>query len=455
MMRVYKEPRHRGVLRLLALSVALAASPSGCGSTPAPPAVPEAPASARPETVVVFIGCTFRADRTTVHRPSQRTTPYLAALAERGTWFDHMLSNSAWTRPGVGGAVTGVHPLVMGLDEGGKETLGRAIPANVVTLAERMSDAGYTTLGVTGNPNANPVFGFAQGFDHYQGTDKLYREGQPHLPGPVLLDGLLERAAEVDGPLYLQVVLVDAHSPWELAPVEQLAQGHLPSRHQRDRYDAALGRLDDALAYLDQGLAKLGRSDRLLMVTGDHAEGLKTPRWASVGHGTTLYDAQIHIPWVVHGPGIASGHRVEGLTQSIDVVPTMIELLELPEDDSLAGHSQAGALHGEPTTATHRVFTTSRSGPGDIRRISTDDFTFVKVRKLPRKRYKRGPVELYAASDRTQKTDISAEQRALTDAFNLEADQTWYALRDRSMVVDVDPSANELEHLRALGYLDD
>ena len=410
-----------------------------------------------PETVVLFIGCTFRADRTTVHDPSQGTTPYLASLAEQGTHFERMLSNSAWTRPGVGGAVTGVHPLVMGLDEGGRETLGRAISPEIVTLAERMKAAGYSTVGVTGNPNANPVFGFDQGFDVYQGTEKLYRDGQPHLPGTQLIDNLLETARDVDGPLYIQVVLVDAHSPWSMSTMDQLRAGNYwPSSHERDRYDASLRRLDDALAHLDARLAELGRSDRLLLVTGDHAEGLKTPRWASRGHGNTLYDAHVHIPWVVHGPGVAQGHTVGGLARSIDVVPTVGGLLGWEPDPALRGTDQSAAVRGETdVSGTHRVFTTSRIGPGDLRRITTDDWTFIKVRKVPLRRYKRGPEELYRSDDWHQKTDVHTDHPEITHAMALEADQTWYSLRDRRLVVEVDPSEADIGHLRALGYLDD
>ena len=421
--------------------------------TPAPPTASD-PAAPPAQTVVVVIGCTLRADHTSLHGYKRDTTPYLARLGHSGAWFRRALATSGWTRPGVAAVVTGRHPVQMGMDNDPH----RAIPDEFGTLAEHFQSAGWATHGITANPNANAVFGHSQGFDTYvDATDKMddrVGRGGGRMWGVEVVDDLLARASGAQGPLYLQAVLLDAHSPWRKEYQRQAAQLHIPTKNKTDRYDASLGKLDEALQHLDEGLARLGRSDRLLVVIGDHGQGLREPVWAGNGHGGRLYDAHTHVPWVLHGPGVANGHAIDGFAGQLDLFPTVAALAGLPAPDGLHGEALLDEVQGR--SAHSRVsehLASSRVRKADLRRLTTEEGVVIEARG-PTKAPRRRTLELFAVDDWTQARDLSLEAPDQAFALKGRMDAAWTALDDSAVIVPVRVKDNENELLQALGYLD-
>lgn len=125
--------------------------------------------------VVLVIGCTVRADQSTVYTPDLSTTPFLAELAAEGRRFDDAVAAAPWTRAAVAAIVSGRHPAEVGIVEPEAARNDRPLPDGVLTLAEVLGDAGYTTLGVTANPNLDPHFGFDQGFSAYASLSESWR----------------------------------------------------------------------------------------------------------------------------------------------------------------------------------------------------------------------------------------------------------------------------------------
>ncbi len=442
------------------LTAGLGALAAACTPpVPAPPAV-GVEAAGPPETIVLVIGCTFRADRTTPHGHTVDTTPYLDRLAQDGVRFDHMIANAGWTRAGGTAIVSGQLPARWGIDDTGKGIANRGLPPEVDTLAERLARAGWATAGATANPNLNPSFGLTQGIAHYRGTDRLFREGQGHIPGAAMVDRLgaeIEAAvAEApDAPLFVQVMFIDAHDPWDLDPLGQLAQGRAPTDAAPDRYDAALSKLDQAIAQLDQRLAALGRSDRVLIVTGDHGEGLRTPTWAGGGHGYTLYDPHVHIPLVVHGPGVAQGHVVGGIAQQLDLLPTVLSLAGLPPDPALPGTDQLPAIQGHrDRSATPEVLSVTRVMRTSRWRLTTPDWVALQTHAPKRRRSGRPPFELYRRDDRLQTTERADDHPWVAAALHSRGAAMWDQLLAIEQEHVVQPDDGELDHLRQLGYIE-
>lgn len=105
--------------------------------------------------------------------------------------------------------------------------------------------------------------------------------------------------------------------------------------------DAEVGRLFTAL--------KEQRPD-LLMVVADHGEGLDLPAHHGNGHGRYLYASAVHIPLLLHPPGLPAGHVVDGLSMNVDVAPTLLDLLGVPVPEVYDGKSLADAARGETQT---------------------------------------------------------------------------------------------------------
>ena len=72
---------------------------------------------------------------------------------------------------------------------------------------------------------------------------------------------------------------------------------------------------------------------------GDHGESLGDH--GESAHGFFVYDSVTQVPFVIRAPFSLLAHRrVSDPVRSVDVMPTVLELLERPAP---AGHSRASA----------------------------------------------------------------------------------------------------------------
>jgi arylsulfatase A-like enzyme len=405
--------------------------------------------------VILVIGCTLRADRLGVYGHAVDTTPYLDQLARQGVHLTEVLSNAPWTRPGIGALTTGRHPRALGLDDSSVERKKQpGIAEQVSTLGERFTAAGWTSIGATANPNAGAWVGFAQGFAEYEDTSAQWAQGIEKVPGAQVVEAFLADTASVSGPLYGQLVLVDAHRPlgWEFAG-KRRAGISLWARSIPERYDAGLSMVDAAVQRLDEGLAAQGRGDRLLIFIGDHGEGLNLPRKAGPSHAKHVYWQNLHIPWIAHGDGVAAGHQVSGLASSVDLMPTLLELAGLPAaaPEEQHGRSLAPALRGQRTdTEGQLVWSVTRYGRTNRQRLTTPGWSYVAQLN------KEGVVEaeLYKSRDRLQREELSASRPAALSAMEEQRAALQLAMDSEAVLWDVAASGEMEASLEALGYVE-
>ncbi len=113
-------------------------------------------------------------------------------------------------------------------------------------------------------------------------------------------------------------------------------------------YDGAIRFVDDQIGILLAGLAERGLLDEtLVVVSADHGE----EQWdhGSFFHGQTLYDELLHVPLIVRFPHRAhAGTVVDTMVRSIDVVPTIAEVLSLPVYPEFEGRSLVPLAAGTP-----------------------------------------------------------------------------------------------------------
>ncbi|MEN8161133.1 MAG: sulfatase-like hydrolase/transferase, partial [Myxococcota bacterium] len=143
--------RGLGPLGCACLALALPA----CG-----PSEPE-PAKRLPNVLLVVVD-TLRADRLE-HLGSERgATPFLDELARGGTAFRRAYSTASWTPPAVASLFTSRLPVQHGIRRD-DSVLAQA----EVTLAERLTAAGYQTIGFSANLRIRVELGYGQGFDRW------------------------------------------------------------------------------------------------------------------------------------------------------------------------------------------------------------------------------------------------------------------------------------------------
>jgi len=304
------------------------------------PACSDSP-SARPDVLIVVID-TLRSDHCSLYGYELETTPQLDRLAARGTTFEQAYSPTGTTCPAHATLFTGRHPGTHGLVRN-----GLVLADDELTLAELASREGYRTAGFVSSFPVSALFGFGQGFQHFddrfgrnQGSFPMRRwngqtlsanEGFDRPPAATTKAALawLDEQGESDEPLMVWVHLFDPHAPCE--PPQRFAEQFVPEVGSDQEIE--IGRYDGEVAASDHQLGKLlaafgERDNALVLVTSDHGEGL----WdhGIRAHDQTVYEEELRVPLVFSWPGkIAAGRRIAEPVHLVDIAATVAEAAEL------------------------------------------------------------------------------------------------------------------------------
>jgi arylsulfatase A-like enzyme len=336
---------------------------------------------------------------------NRRTTPFLERLAREGAVFERAYSNATWTQPSTASFMTSLHHSVLGgLRRGVHST---PVPAQAVTMAEHLHRGGYQTAAFTSNPNCGRVIGLERGVDVMNDT-----KTRNHSTSSLDLHERFWRFRESHpgGPYWVHFQTTDVHEPNHPAPPfaglyvssaerTQLAQWDQKIFEVAGRlfgttsvsgfYDVALeragidrqayfnvrrGLYDETMAHQDHALGRFVErlkaqgewDDTILVIGSDHGHPAGT--FARFGRGLldpqpepwqgALFDAfSSRVPLVVVWPGqIKGGQRFAQPVSMIDVLPTILDLVGLPQPEVVQGQSLAPLLRGGSATLRPVVF---------------------------------------------------------------------------------------------------
>jgi len=239
------------------------------------------------------------------------------------------------------------------------------------------------------------------------------------------------------------------------APVELRLwiSDHPRRKETRRRYGSEVRYVDAEIGVLlDELRARDLFDESLIVLTSDHGESLGERRF--IGHVRSLHDELLHVPLVVKPPA-GSPHvaalraRADDLVALIDVVPTVLELLELPALPGQRGHSLLGD--------ERRSFVISetflpRSLEEDVMAIdllSIRDRTHKLVYRVDEQRFELFDLE----ADPGELTDVFAQLDASRASWPDMLRTIFKASQTRLTKATLDEAT--LETLEALGYLGD
>jgi choline-sulfatase len=113
-------------------------------------------------------------------------------------------------------------------------------------------------------------------------------------------------------------------------------------RRMRCTYYGLVSHVDQQVGRLVDELERLGELDNTILVySADH--GCLLGEHGQFQKGV-FYDITTRVPFLLAGPGIPAGGRVDDLTEQVDLGPTLLRLAGLPVPDELPGHDLVGAL---------------------------------------------------------------------------------------------------------------
>jgi arylsulfatase A-like enzyme len=324
------------------------------------------PARSTPPRVVVLVSIdTLRADHVGAYGYSRATTPNLDAFAKEGTVFEDAMSPSPWTLPAHASLLTGLYP-----GRHGVVTHESRLPASVSTLAEAMGKSGFITAAVVNSHRLSPHYGLQKGFWKFR---YVAEEAGQREPGSAITDQAVHWLKRYAGErVFLFVHYYDVHSDYAsrpefeelfLRPYEgpadgttrglrahrtgELRYGAADAERLVDLYDAGIRQMDHELSRLFAAIqAHAGASGALVMVTSDHGEEFLER--GGVLHGRTQFQEMLHVPLVVHGPGVPRGRRIETPVSLVDVPPTLLRLAGIEPPSGLDGEDLSNLLGPAP-----------------------------------------------------------------------------------------------------------
>lgn len=331
-------------------------------------------------------------------------TPTIDAMARSGFNFTRNISVSSWTVPASMTWFTGVYPSEHRLTNkfaifnppDNKLSNLKELSPNLITLADLLRENGYATGGFTGNAGVSGVFGYGQGFDTY-----FFEKGKFGSMGVSIPKALEWLKTNKERKFFLFLHGYDIHGQsvpaegfdyrfvdkgydrrytgsaqeQEALREEGLEKGTVPLRDADVRfwraiYDEKIQRTDARFRKFLDELEKMGVMDKTIFVlTSDH--GTEFHEHGRFDHGFTLYDELVHVPLIIKLPKQKGGKTVTDQVSSIDLMPTILDLLDInvPEKvrKQLRGASLVPAFTGKPVAkdvyseTDYRLYTFKRS----------------------------------------------------------------------------------------------
>jgi arylsulfatase A-like enzyme len=218
---------------------------------------------------------------------------------------------------------------------------------------------------------------------------------------------------------------------------QALAELRLPKEYRR-LYAAEIRYLDDWVGKLVAGAERAAGSDELIiLLTADHGESLGEEQHF-FAHGTQTLPSVAHVPFVLIAPGLEPG-RASGLVHHVDVLPTLLDLVDVAAPTEVAGVALAPLWRSRSAFPDRVLFT-------DVGR----EVSAYRGERLERSRTSRdGDVTRNAfrweADGSVSEVDSDPELRAAVDGY---AERPWNEAKAPH------PNRDEIEQLRALGYVE-
>jgi len=416
--------------------------------------------TAAPPNIILITLDTTRADHMGFLGSQRGVTPNLDKLARQSVVFTHAYSQAPFTAPSHATILTGTYPQFHQVEDF-QIPLTKDLPYAPAILKAH----GYHTAAFVGSIVLDPfqglAIGFDRGFDTYDAGFHMTRPGEDHYSatdrrgGVVVAHALAWLSKHPPSPFFMWVHLYDPHFPYE-------APDPFGSQYKSAPYDGEIAYSDSVLGKLLNQLRAQGLFENsVIAMMSDHGESLGDH--GEEFHGFFLYDATIHVPFLLKLPAERfAGKRVESPVGLVDVLPTILKTvgIEIPREvqgESLLGMKELEMEPKPPPAASGEAappsperllyseteYAVRAYGWSAVRSVRTGKYLFIEA---PRR-------ELYdMAADPKAEHDLSASSKAVADtlqaqldAFRLKTSKTGAA-----PVPVSDPEAQE--KLAALGY---
>lgn len=353
----------------------------------------------KPNIILISID-TLRPDHLGCYDYKKNTSPNIDRLAKEGVLFTQTFAQSSFTPSSHASIFSSRYVSSFKTDSCGYYFRG----SDVVSLPEVLKDNGYTTAAFTGGGWIASFRGFGRGFDIYDDN----QEGIKFIIKKAL-QWLNENYRKR---FFLFLHCYDVHQyqseknqlssfPWAANVVNYLWQvnANRISLTKKDLTSLIL-LYDEAISYVDRYIGRLWdkleelnlTEDSLIIFLSDHGEAFYEHHL--LFHCIKLYDEFIHIPLIMrYPPTLPKSRIINACLQSLDIMPTILEILNIRSPGGIEGLSLMPLIRGpqQKRFADRYIFSESfgedrylnflkghgRSFDKEVRIIRTQDWKYI------------------------------------------------------------------------------
>lgn len=383
---------------------------------------------------------TTRADRIGCYGYKMAKTPNLDRLASKGVMFSNAYCQVPLTLPSHCSILTGTYPLYHRVHSNGGYYL---VPDNH-TLAEKLEGNGFETAAFVSSFTLDSRFGLDQGFDFYD--DKFDTE-------EVLKSFFSERRADkvftsfsdwLDKNYYSKffawIHFFDPHAPYEP-----------PSPYKEEFADRPY---DGEISYMDFYIGKIMKKltdldligNTFIVLVGDHGEAFGEKRERD--HGLFIYDVTMKVPFILYSEyGLPRGMTVDARVRLIDVMPTILDMLNIPPADEGQGISLLSYVEeesgGDLSSYIETYFPREYYGWSELIGLVDGEWKYIQAPKPELYNLKRDPGEKMNLffENKMVSSELTEKLKNVIEQYSTEK-----AMGKRKM------SLEEQEKLLSLGY---
>jgi arylsulfatase A len=283
-------------------------------------------------------------------------TPTIDSLAAGGIVLNQFYSPSPVCTPARAGYLTGRLPARAGTAEvafpkGGFISdlqkyygVNLRMPAEEITMADILQASGYIT-GMVGKwhlGDISPSLPNDMGFDDFYGAlysndmqpFAMYRNRDIAVAAPVdqtqlndLYGGEAEQfiARQTDKPFFLYFAHNFPHVPLYIPDEDK-------NRSQGGLYGDLIEGLDDTVKRIVTALKIKGvYENTIIILTSDNGPWYQGSPGSNRGRKNDIFEGGMHVPMLFHWPQqLAPGKSLDGMSMGIDLLPTVLDWLQLP-----------------------------------------------------------------------------------------------------------------------------
>ncbi len=432
--------------------------------------------------VLLYMTDTLRADEIGAYGATITRTPAIDAFAADAALFERATAPAPSTRATIASVLTGVAPAVHGVESG----LDMLSPTGdtLIRLHEILKARGYHTAAIVANPNVDPAFGFARGFDEYK---TLYAQPKTRrapssldliYTAPMIVEAVQQFIANAPGdrPFFLFVLAIDPHGPYTPPPPydsmydPRAAGGEMGMMQNLLLLDRQLQAGDPTslelplalyrgeISFGDRAFGELMNwmterrilDDTAVIFTADHGEAFG--EHGDRGHGKTVYENTVHVPLIIrHSDHFQPGNRFGENVSLLDLSATIVALAGADIPDYWTGRDLRAPGPEQPVfTMSHQheyAFTSITSGQYKL--IENERDYSVKLFDLDADYREQNPL------DQTQHQTLVDAMQAQLNLFRARSAKTRAnVVHGQTDVQEDEISADLRDRLESLGYVE-